>query len=223
MIEAKEVAKYTGNELDFHICNALIKQNKRAPLEEGVSRSWIISEIRRATSISEYITPIEAEPSKVSRRLSALNKLNILKSQKKGSNFKWFYNMGIELQDIVFNESVKNAVIEVKPSIIVTTLEAINPNKNKIKTEVNNVLKQPKPAVLLNITNNNKPKNPNLYYYFIRYKGSLENKTQFHKSEFIAVPFSIYANDHKHQIESKLLDINKNLADNIKLILISAV
>jgi hypothetical protein len=241
MIDAKVVAKYTEESLDFHICNALIKCSKIPNFADGISRSGIISEIRRATTISDYLTPVEANPGKVSKRLAALQKLNIVKNKRAGSTYKWAYNTGITLDEVVENESVRNATIDIKSKskVIITSVEAINPNplpksstvnlnpqtQTKLLPQINNPTPTIESAKLLNIVNRNQPKNPLINYYFIRYKALYRETTVKQSSMFIAIPFAVYSNDHQQQIETKLLEELREsmLIDSIKLIILQPV
>lgn len=237
MIEAKQVSKYTGYGLDYHICAALIKASKPPEIEGGVLRNWIINEIERASSISEYQEPLKVNPTKVSKRLTGLYELNVVKRQKVGSNYRWFFNTGFTFDQLLESEDVKKAVINIQPNkkLVVTTVDAINPNTAQNKLTTNSVKQTivkyeakvettaSASAKLLNIVNNNKARNPRFYYYFMRYRGLLKGKSVIQESQVVATPFQIYSTDHVKQIETIILNESKNNVDEIQLILLNAI
>jgi hypothetical protein len=237
MIEAKQVSKYTGYGLDYHICAALIKACKPPEIEGGVLRNWIINEIERASSISEHQEPLKINPAKVGKRLTGLYELNVVKRQKVGSNYRWFFNTGFTFDQLLESQDVKKAVIDIQPSkkLVITTVNAINPNKpqNKLVTnpvKSNSIFTSSLPKVevvasakLLNIVNKNNPRNPRFNYYFMRYRGLLKGKSVIQESQVIATPFQIYSTDHVKQIEKMILNESKTNVDEIQLILLNAI
>lgn len=240
MLQARDVSKFTNNDLDFHICNALIKASSNTSLENGVTRNWLVSEIERAANISDYTEPFKVVPDKISKRLTALHKLNIIKNRKSASKYKWFYNTGITLDNLIETQAIKEAVIDIepdviKPEVVITTVPSINPN---IKAQLNkseidksfgiskpNTIKGniPESANILNIKNNNIPRDPSLVYYFVRYKALYRDKAVLQTSDIIAVPFKIYTKDHQTQIENCILEKIRLriLTDEVQMVLLS--